>query len=935
MTAIQPDPGNLVSLRGREWVVLPGSTSERLRLRPLSGPESGATIILSALEPEAPKAARFPPPDPARLGTSGEALLLTDALRLALRQGAGPFRSAGRIAFQPRAYQLVPLIMALRLDPVRLLIADDVGIGKTIEAGLILREFRDRGEISGATILCPPHLVDQWVEELRDKFDLIAQPVTSASARRLERGLGLDESLFDHHPLTVVSLDYIKSERRRAEFRRKCPSFVIVDEAHACVGTGMKGASQRYGLLSDLAADAQRSLVMLTATPHSGDANAFDKLVGLIDPAFGDGLALQGEGRERLGRHFVQRRRIDVRDEGWGDDGAGDERVFPEHNTRDVPYRLDPDHLAFHDAVLDYCLGVTDAAGAEGRDRRLAFWGTLALMRCVGSSVPAALSTLRNRRSGAQDEDESLLEGVVFDADEDTLSDEDLEPAGIGQDTDRAALDALILQGETLLESGKDPKIARLVKELKPLLKAGSRPVVFCRFIATAESVGEALRQAFKKHHVAVVSGRLPGAERKVVVAETGEHDARILVATDCLSEGINLQTLYDAVLHYDLSWNPTRHQQREGRVDRFGQPAPVVHSLTMFAENSAIDGAVLQVILRKAEEIRKATGVSVGMPANREKISEALMQALILRRGRTEQLSFDLGPVSEGAVEDSIENVWRNAEENEKASRARFAQRRLKPAEVLPEWRRSNALLGSAEDVERFTRRALRHLGAPLGEAPNGHALSLDALPELLRETLRARGFTGKKRVVFDPTVPEGYVGLHRAHPIVAALSERLGEGALEARDGKDVLARAGAWRAEGLTQMTTLALLRIRHRIARRRAAEGDFLLAEEIAAVVFEGVSVEPAGFGASALSHLERLGKTLDDAVRERQVAAAIVRLTDDPDTFAAIARQRASELAADHDRLRAARGGEGASTRVDPVLPPDLIGVWVMLPEQTI
>lgn len=251
-----------------------------------------------------------------------------------------------------------------------------------------------------------------------------------------------------------------------------------------------------------------------------------------------------------------------------------------------------------------------------------------------------------------------------------------------------------------------------------------------------------------------------------------------------------------------------------------------------------------------------------------------------------------------------------------------------------MPEWQRSNALLGSADDVERFTRRSLRHLGAPLGDAPNGHAMSLDALPELLRETLRARGFAGSKRVVFDPTVPEGYVGLHRAHPIVSALSERLGEGALEARDGKDGLARAGAWRAEGLTQMTTLALLRIRHRIARRRAAEGDFLLAEEIAAVVFEGVSVEPTGFGSEALAHLERTGKTLNDAVRERQVAAAITRLTENPDTFAAIARQRAIELAADHDRLRAA-AREGATTRVDPVLPPDLIGVWVMLPEQTV
>jgi hypothetical protein len=242
-------PGSLVRARGREWIVLPDAAENFLRLRPLSGAESDVQVLDPALEPDAVVPASFDVPSPEHYGTQTEALLLRDALLLSLRRGAGPFRSAGHIGFEPRAYQLVPLLMALKLDMVRLLVADDVGIGKTIEGGLIAREFLDRGEIDRFAVLCPPHLVDQWVRELASKFEIHAVAVTSSSAGRLERDLPPSERIFDVHPFTVVSLDYVKSERRRHDFLRACPDFVIVDEAHACTGAG-RGMQQRYQLLN-------------------------------------------------------------------------------------------------------------------------------------------------------------------------------------------------------------------------------------------------------------------------------------------------------------------------------------------------------------------------------------------------------------------------------------------------------------------------------------------------------------------------------------------------------------------------------------------------------------------------------------------------------------------------------------------------------------
>ena len=160
--------GALVKARGREWVVLPESDEELVVLRPLGGTEDEVTGIHLELEPV--ESAQFDLPDPSKVGDHRSCRLLRDAVRLSSRAGAGPFRSSARIAVEPRPYQIVPLLMALKLDPIRLLIADDVGIGKTVEACLIARELLDRGEIRRIAVLCPPHLAERWQLELSDKF---------------------------------------------------------------------------------------------------------------------------------------------------------------------------------------------------------------------------------------------------------------------------------------------------------------------------------------------------------------------------------------------------------------------------------------------------------------------------------------------------------------------------------------------------------------------------------------------------------------------------------------------------------------------------------------------------------------------------------------------------------------------------------------------
>jgi superfamily II DNA or RNA helicase len=916
MTAIYA-PGDLVYARGREWVALPSPDDEILYLRPLSGAEADVQVIHPVLEREPVRPARFALPSRDETATQDGAHLLSEALRLSLRRGAGPFRSAARLAFEPRAYQLVPLLMALRLPVVRLLIADDVGIGKTIEAGLILRELIDRGEADRFAILCPPHLVEQWTGELQSKFDLDAVAVTAASASRLERGLPASQTLFDAHPYTVVSLDYIKAERRRDSFSRSCPPLVVVDEAHACVGTH-QSRQQRFELLKRLASDQGRHLILLTATPHSGDEAAFDRLLSLIDPGFSEGALESEQNRARLARHFVQRRRIDITGRDWGE-----ERVFPRHESAERPYKLTDTHSAFHDAVLDYCLGVVEGAGPDQRRRRLAFWGTLALMRCVGSSAAAAASALRNRLAA----DPDRLEGQVFDEDSDEGDAVDVEPtSGLEQD---GPLAALVAQAEHLAKA-PDPKLDAVAKLLKPLISEGANPVVFCRFIATAEHVANGLRKIFPKLRIEAVTGELTSEERRARVDAMGEAEQRLLVATDCLSEGINLQSLFDTVIHYDLSWNPTRHQQREGRVDRFGQPVKLVRSVLLYSPDSSIDGAVLEVILRKAEQIRKATGVTVPLPDERGAVTGALMNAVLLRKGRSQQMSLDFGLAVDT---EAMETVWRDAEEGERRSRARFAQNTIKPEEVIPEWQRWRNLLGSPDQIQRFVERAMSRLDAALEPSKKGGMRAhISALPAAVAERLAARGLEGTVKIAFEEPPPSGAEMVARSHPLPATLAEMLFEGALDPSSGSVAsLGRVGAWPTPAVKTVTTVALLRLRFKLIVRGRNER-MLLAEEAAVLAWDAGQTQTMPTAEAARTLLEQPASAdLAQVARQRLIDKAIEQMPamlDEP--IATYARDRAKALAEDHARVRVAAAGSARVT-VEPVLPPDVIGLYVLVP----
>jgi superfamily II DNA or RNA helicase len=932
--------GSLVRVRERDWVVLPSDDPEILKLRPLSGSEAEACGILKALEGSGIQHAEFPEPNPERAGDFIAGRLLRDAARLSLRSGAGPFRSLGRLSVRPRPYQFVPLIMALRLDPVRLLIADDVGVGKTIEGALIARELLDRGDAQRICVLCPPHLCDQWRRALELKFNLQPVVVRTSTVAGLERDLPRrDLSIYKHYPHLVCSIDFVKSERHRPDFLHNCPDLVIVDEAHSVAQPGGRASreqQQRHELVREIAHQANRHLLLLTATPHSGIEESFLSLLGLLNPRF-ERLSLQNlEERDRaaLARHLVQRRRADV--EKW----LGTETSFPKRDPIEETYPLAKEYRKLFDDVLAFTRETVQEPGLTRPRQRVRYWAALSLLRCLMSSPRAAqvaLSTKAPEQTAPveEPEEEDVRPREILDPLEETTLDsvpEAAVEAGEGDlsDRDRRRLGEFRRRAEAIVESGDDAKIAKAAEVVAGLLRKGCRPIVYCRFIATADYVTEQLAKRlqpqFPDIHTLSVTGETGNdEEREARVAELAESPRRVLVATDCLSEGIDLQDSFNAVVHYDLPWNPNRLEQREGRVDRFGQTASVVPAVLLYGADNPIDGVVLKVLIRKARQIYRTLGISVPVPVNSESVVQAVIKALFESRPAEQQLQLGF---DEFVNVDAIHEAWDRAAEREKASRTRFAQHAIKPDEVAKELEVSDNVLGDPEAVRGFMLEAAARLQFSF-QRKNGHfVLDLANLPEHVAERL---GWKKPQKVVFDSPPPKGLedaVVLVRNHPLVVALCDRiLGDAFRPEPDHK--FARSGAAQTAAVTRRTVVALLRIRYRLKERRGAE---LFAEEIVTASFRrsGDQLEWLTTNGEEIIRLLKEPATWNGSQQERvqQVEWAVRTLRFAGDDLDKIAEARARELEESHARLRQYVGGQ--QVKVKPYR-PDVLAVYVLVP----
>ncbi|HDY88296.1 MAG TPA: hypothetical protein ENH82_09330 [bacterium] len=642
--------------------------------------------------------------------------------------------------------------------------------------------------------------------------------------------------------------------------------------------------------------------------------------------------------RKEFAQYYIQRRRADV--ERWLDEDT----PFPKRESGEFEYSLSNEYSDYYDDVLDFTLNLTKKEEQHEGRKRFRYWSALALLRGVMSSPAAGVEMLKNRIRNLEIPDD--LEYTTSNP----LMDDDFGPARDYAPTDvinktawtdyeNRKLNDLAGKLEKLTGFKYDYKAREAYEIVKKWLADSDSTVIFCRFIATANYLGELLKTAlekdFKNIDVQVVTSEDPDELRKSRIEEMEDSKLRVLVATDCLSEGINLQDKFTAVLHYDLPWNPNRLEQREGRIDRFGQTAKEVKAFLLYGKDNPVDGVVLKVLLRKVREIRKSIGISIPFPEDSKSLIDSVMQAVLLNvkpSRRRNQIALDFDQVDEVKQKEIIAtNAIQRAADREKASRSIFAHPAIKAGEIEVDLKQSDESIGDTKAVENFVTEALASVfGVQVSKNKKGYDLYTTNLPSVLRNILPDKP---KLKISFHSPTPEGYIYIGRNHLFVEQLCQILLAGAIDP-ESQYRPARASVIKSRDVDIKTTLLLFRVRNVIEEKQTHNQ--LVAEEMLIWGYRGAASNMDVLSQDEVKTLMALAEahsTMSKEAKADFLETELESISKLRKEFDDIAINRAEKLIESHERFRKLLGGTRYKV-VEPILPMDLMGVYIILPDKS-
>ena len=709
-TSAVPEQGQLVQVRSRPWVVnevkpssLPTPAMElplarRQNLLTLSSIEDdglGEELqVVWEIEPGAKIIERVALPEPTDFDSPDQLDAFLDAVRWGAASTAdhkniqSPFRSGIEI----EDYQLDPVVRAIQMPRVNLLIADDVGLGKTIEAGMVKLELILRHRARKILVVCPSALQIQWRDQMRDKFGLDFRIVDANLMRELRRRRGIHVNPWSHFPRLITSIDFLKRERPLRLFRETLPApgepiyprkydLLVVDEAHNCAPSGVgryAADSLRTQALRALTPHFEHKL-FLTATPHNGYRESFSALLELLDnQRFSRGTE---PDRKQLEAVMVRRLKSDP---SFAFNHLGIRR-FPPRILEPIEVPYTDEEQAIHDALRQYTQLRTARAGDNAE--RFATEFVLKTLKKRLFSCPAAfLNTLEQHEKSLhtakrkiakptfqtlQSEVDRMDEQYADDDEYDTATADALDTATRLFAQPTAAEEALLQKMKDWAQRARgqrDSKVKQLIAWLQEHLKPGGkwsheRVIIFTEYRATQNWLQEVLSvEGFTDgDRLLTMYGGMDAEKREEVKAafQTAPEisPVRILLATDAASEGLDFQNFCSRLIHYEIPWNPNRMEQRNGRVDRHGQKADKVQVFHFVGKgykeraHRQFNGTVsdmeadLEFLMRvalKIETIREDLG-KVGTV-----IAEQVEEAMLGRRTRldTEKAEKEAEPI-------------------------------------------------------------------------------------------------------------------------------------------------------------------------------------------------------------------------------------------------------------------------------------------------
>ncbi len=764
----------------------------------------------------------------------------------------------GRLRIEP--YQIVPVMRAIQMSRPRLLLCDAVGLGKTIQAGLVITELMARRLAHRLLVVSPAGpLLEQWKTELWERFGLRVAPIDRDKLEEIRKQTELGANPFDHIPLGLVSVDFLKQERVLDQVERTNYDIIIIDEAHHCMDLGKsvdREDSQRRKLAEVLARKCD-SLLLLTATPHDGNDRSFASIIELLDPSLVDGRGiLRGE---RYKSYAVRRLKKHIK---TIDPDTGKEiDKFKEREVTPIPVKAskkdNPNFVELQKLLLDLVAPQLRRAFRNKKyDDVLSFISLLKRSVSTAEACRRTLETvsdrfsrllsdeaesnesLRQRRKTIRDYNRKLERFGTVSYDEEQEQQE-LEAVDIAQQfielerdikkgsRELKRITSVVEAMEELLDlaeaaTSEDPKISRLISEIEKIRaeEPGANIIIFTEYTDSQSAVIKALDDAKSlKGKILSICGDDPDTKRSQVTDRFRHNDNLILVSTDASAEGLNLHDRCHHLIHLELPFNPNRLEQRNGRIDRYGQTKnPIVR---YFYLKGTFEERILLRLIAKYERQRSmltfvpnTLGLTTSMDATQERLLKGIMDE-DTRLFEDAPVEFDFHNPDEDrlddpSVKDLLEEIDRSLKGFEKATKLNTwlgdegmnaEQRLTREADEA----REKGVRSGAVDIVRFVKDAVLLDGGDVVDAeagifhatlPPGWNYGLDDLPGYDSSTRKMR-LTTEIDIMRDAAGNSvGFLG--RAHPLVRRALDRVRNISFGGSDERAHDRRASAVKAD-----------------------------------------------------------------------------------------------------------------------------------------